>query len=138
MNNNNNNKLGDFIKQKREANNLSLRDLAEISGLSHNYISLLEKGYDPRSNKPIVPTIESLIKLSNALNVALYDFLIETGYVDSADKINKEYNDESFKEFYELAKTLGLRELIAAKEMIQRGLSLVEINKALKGTLQKD
>lgn len=94
-------KLNEFIRQKRNEKGISLRDFAKICDLSHSYIDKLEKGVDPRNNKPVIPTIDTLQKISNALNYNLVDFLKETGYLSediliidtSSDEINKEEVD---------------------------------------------
>lgn len=61
------NKLGDFIREKR--GNLSLREFANKCGISHTHLDSLEKGYAPHTGKKINVTIDVLNKLSNALNV---------------------------------------------------------------------
>jgi len=69
------NNLGKFIKKLRMEKDLSLRDLAEQTGLSHSYLCNLENGYDPRSGKPLSPTIPTLEKLSAGLNVSLHKLI---------------------------------------------------------------
>ena len=52
------------IKQIREQRNLSLRDLASMSDLSHATISYIERGLRK-------PTIDVLIAIAEALNVEI-------------------------------------------------------------------
>ena len=59
--------LGNLIKEYRSSHNLSLRDFAQLCGLSHTYISALEKNIDPRTGKPIAPTLDSVKYISNAM-----------------------------------------------------------------------
>lgn len=64
------NKLGDFIKEYREKNNLSLREFGKISNISHTHIDSIEKGKDPRTGKRVKITNEIIEKLSKAMNVS--------------------------------------------------------------------
>ncbi len=57
-------RLGAYIKARRTELSLSLRDLAEATGLSATFLSSLERGL---AN----PTLESLRKVSNALSTSL-------------------------------------------------------------------
>lgn len=74
--------LGKFIKAKRTAKKMSLRDFGNLAGLSHSYVDSLEKGVDPRSGKSVMPTIDTLVKLSRALNMPLDELLVAAGYLD--------------------------------------------------------
>ena len=55
--------LGDLIRNYREKHDLSQRQFAEMCDLSNGYISILEKGANPNTGKPVVPTIPQLKKL---------------------------------------------------------------------------
>ena len=68
--------LGEIIKEYRQENSLSLREFSKKCGLSHTYIDKLEKGVDPRSGKPVEPTIDVLEKVSSALSINLQELLI--------------------------------------------------------------
>lgn len=68
------NKLGHFIREKR--GDESLRNLAKRCGVSHTLIDTLEKGYDPRTNKPARPTVDSLKKVAIGLGVNVLDLLL--------------------------------------------------------------
>lgn len=67
--------LGDLIKQYRNNKNMSLRDFAKQCGLSHTYISALEKNIDPRTGKPIAPTLDTVKYLSKGMNMSIEDIL---------------------------------------------------------------
>lgn len=73
--------LGDFLAEYRKNHSLTLRDLAEKSGLSHAYIDKLEKGIDPRNGKPVIPTIDTLERIAKATGKTLQDILKISGYV---------------------------------------------------------
>lgn len=61
------NRLGEFIRTQR--GNRSLREFAEICGVSHSYINALEKGFDFRSGKRPAVSTEVLAKLAAGLSV---------------------------------------------------------------------
>lgn len=63
--------LGEIIKDFRISKKpkMSMDQFAELSNLSKSYISMLEHNKDPRG-KPIVPTIDTINKVANAMNVS--------------------------------------------------------------------
>ncbi|WP_103108815.1 helix-turn-helix domain-containing protein [Brevibacillus reuszeri] len=84
-------RIGDLLKGLR--GDRSLREIERISGVSHTYLSSLEKGVDPRSGNPITPTPETLNKLSKAYNFSYRQLMKLAGYLD------EEYdNDEGLDE----------------------------------------
>ncbi len=56
------------VKELREEQGLSMRKLAERSGLSQAFISAIEAGQKQ-------PTLDSLLKLSSGLGITLIDLL---------------------------------------------------------------
>jgi transcriptional regulator with XRE-family HTH domain len=82
--------FGEIIKVKRKEKKLSLRDFASICGLSHTYIDCLEKGFDPRTGKPVSPTIDTLNKIANALDMSLVELLSLAGLIEECN--NEENN----------------------------------------------
>lgn len=75
--------LGQLINQYRNINNLSLREFAKICDVSHSYIDKLEKGIDPRNGKPIEPTIDTVERIAQAMNMSLEDVLLRIGKISS-------------------------------------------------------
>lgn len=70
----------------------SLREASEKTGLSHTYISILEKGIDPRTKSPLHPSPETLRAYSKGYNYSYEELMKSAGYMDAED--NKE-RDES-------------------------------------------
>lgn len=68
-------KLGDLIREYREAHDLSQRQFAVQCDLSNGYISILEKGINPNTGKPVTPTLPQLKKLSDGLSITLSELL---------------------------------------------------------------
>jgi len=81
------NTLSHYLKQLRSERNLSLRELEILTGVSYSYLSVIERGCDARSKKPLSPTLEVIIKIAKGLNIPLGLFLIHSGFADN-DYIN--------------------------------------------------
>lgn len=110
-------KLGDKIKQFRIEKNLTMQQLADLSGKSKGYISLLEKGINPQTRKPIEPSLEAIQSIAKALNVDLEDLISDTEDVIRLPKLNnsiikkitnitKQLNIENQNKTYQYAKNL--------------------------------
>ena len=66
-------KLGDLIREYREKQNISQRQFADRCGLSNGYISMIEKGVNPNTGKPIIPTLPQLNKIAKGLNLSVME-----------------------------------------------------------------
>lgn len=64
-------KLGDLIREYRDSHDLSQRQFANQCDLSNGYISILEKGINPSTGKPVTPTIPQLKKLATGMGMTL-------------------------------------------------------------------
>jgi len=80
--NSDSNKLGKFLKKIAQDRQLSLRSLAKILGVSHTYVNKLIIGIDHRSNKPVSPTIYTIFKIADALEISRIEFLKQCGYLE--------------------------------------------------------
>ena len=67
--------LGEFIRSQRERANLSLRRLAEKSGISNPYLSQIERGIRK-------PSAEILRNLSRALEISSNTLYKRAGLID--------------------------------------------------------
>jgi transcriptional regulator with XRE-family HTH domain len=66
-------KMGKRIKSARKKKKFTQERLAEITGLSNNYISNIERGSS-------IPSIDTLIKICNSLNVTPDFVLLDSIY----------------------------------------------------------
>ena len=57
------------LHKLRKERGLSLRDAAAQIGISHTYLAALEKGRDPRTGNPIVPSQQILINMCNLYGI---------------------------------------------------------------------
>jgi len=64
--------LGAFIRNQRELARLSLRQLAEMTSLSHPYLSQVERGLHQ-------PSVRVLKLIGEALNVSAETLLVQAG-----------------------------------------------------------
>ena len=70
--------LGEFIAAQRRSAELSLRQLAEQSGISNPYLSQIERGLRR-------PSAEVLQQLSKALRVSAETLYVRAGILDPRD-----------------------------------------------------
>jgi transcriptional regulator with XRE-family HTH domain len=68
-------KLSEYLIEYRREQGLSQRQLAEKCGLTNGYINMIEKGVNPKTNQPIVPSIASYKKIANGTGKSLQDLL---------------------------------------------------------------
>lgn len=64
-------KIGDYVKNYRREHGLSMQAFGDKCNLSRAYISILEKGINPTTNKPFSPTLETLKKIADVTNTDL-------------------------------------------------------------------
>ena len=79
--------LGDFIKEKRAAQDMSQRDLAAKADLSNAEISRIEAGL----RKDPSPTV--LKTLARALNVPISEILQQAGVIERSEQFVEKYGD---------------------------------------------
>lgn len=68
-------KLGELIIEYRTNHKISQRQFADMCGLSNGYISMLERGINPKTQKPITPTIPQLKKLADGMAMTISEIL---------------------------------------------------------------
>lgn len=70
--------LGAFIRSQRELARLSLRQLAQMTSLSHPYLSQVERGLHQ-------PSVRVLKLIAEALNVSAETLLMQAGLLSGND-----------------------------------------------------
>lgn len=64
------NPLGEYVAARREELRLgSQRDLAALAGVSHGWLSNIERGFDHATGRPTDPSVSKLQQLARALKV---------------------------------------------------------------------
>lgn len=64
-------KLSEIIIDYRNRMNISQREFSRRCGLSNVYISYIEKELNPKTQKPLIPTIEQYKKIADGLGLTL-------------------------------------------------------------------
>lgn len=67
--------LGEVIKEYRQNNQLSLQTFADKCDLSKGYIAMLEKNVNSKTGQPVVPSIETFMKVATAMNISVNDLM---------------------------------------------------------------
>ena len=67
--------LGDLIKNYRREHGYSMDQFAKQSGLSKAYISILERNVNPVNGKPVIPSLETIKAVSQAIGIDFNDVI---------------------------------------------------------------
>lgn len=67
-------KVGEYLKEKREARDMTLREAGAASGMAHGHVKNIEDGLKN-------PTFEKVMALLKAYHADMQEFLRETGYL---------------------------------------------------------
>lgn len=59
-------KLGEWLKEYRKRNNMTMQDMADVCGFSKSYVNMLEKGINSTTKKPVSPTMQTFEKIARA------------------------------------------------------------------------
>lgn len=78
--------LGDVIKKYRREHNMSQRQFAEKCKLSNGYIAMVERGKNPTTGKPIVPSIDKCFAIASAMGMSLTELF--TAIDDTKIRVN--------------------------------------------------
>lgn len=71
--------LGDYLKEQREAAQLSLRQLADQAGVSNPYLSQIERGLRK-------PSAEVLQQIAKALRISAEQLYVQAGILTQEDE----------------------------------------------------
>lgn len=87
--------LGELIKKHRDKHDLSQRQFAEICGLSNGYISMIEKGENPKTKLPVTPTLPVYQKIATGMGIKVTSLFssIDDMPVDIRDMLLPEMQD---------------------------------------------
>lgn len=83
--------LGDLIKSYRREHGFSMEQFAKQSGLSKAYISILERNVNPVNGKPVIPSLETIKAVAQAINM---DFNEVIAMLDGSQPVSLKEEDE--------------------------------------------
>lgn len=92
------NELGRTLEALRKEKKLSLREVAEMTGLNFTYIRDLELNKNRSTKQPVKPTTDTLQKLAAAYDYPLENILKLAGQVEVANAFEKILNDPDVSE----------------------------------------
>ncbi|TYQ14802.1 UNVERIFIED_CONTAM: putative transcriptional regulators [Acetivibrio alkalicellulosi] len=84
--------LGELFRQIRLDKNWSIRKAANKMGISYSYLSILEKGVDPRTGKDSSPRPETLKIISKAYNYPYEELMKAAGYLDENESLGRKFD----------------------------------------------
>lgn len=122
------NELGKTLESLRKEKKLSLRAVADKTGLNFGYIRDLELNMNRSTKQPINPTAETLQKLAVAYEYPLEDLLKLAGLAEVASAFEKILNDPEVHE----KKKVAVRLLMEMDDNDQDLDRVINILNALK------
>ena len=78
-------KLSDVIRNYRNEMNMSQREFSRKCGLSNTYISFIENEKNPKTGRPLIPTLEQYRKIADGMDITvhhLFELLDDDAPVD--------------------------------------------------------
>ncbi len=66
-------KLKELVTEYRQLNNISQRELARRCDLSHGTINLIEKGYNPQTDKEMQLDLDTYKKLADGMGITMQE-----------------------------------------------------------------
>lgn len=88
--------LGKLFLEIRLSKNWSIRQAAKKMGISYSYLSILEKGKDPRTGKDSNPKPEMLKIISKAYNYPYEELMKVAGYLNDDNNHMKKFDHDLF------------------------------------------
>ena len=100
-------RLGEIIRKYRSEHGMSMSEFAKISGLSKQYVSVLEHGKHPTSGKSVAPSLIIIKKVAIAMGIPFDDL-----FAMLDDEVTLNTPEESSKIFKNLLKNANFRSII--------------------------
>lgn len=105
--------IGSYIKEKRKANSLTLRELADALGLSHSYLSQIENG-----RRKATPSL--LQKISQVLGISYIELL----RIGKYDEILEIIDGPSINVFTDFADRSQIERLASRSKILESALDI--------------
>ncbi len=127
-------KFGEYLRNLRKNKGFTLKDLAKLTGLSHSYLSQLERGIRGSNG---APSPELLRKLSEPLGVDYYELMEKAGYFTPEEAKERRSAFKSalidFSEDIEIGSSeLDLKTILESDELVfYKGIEVSENNRQL-------
>lgn len=89
-------KIGEYIKEFRKKHDMTMQEFADKSGLSKGYISMLERGKHPQSNRQLVPSINTFGKVAAAMGISVDELIANLDADQIVDLKHESQNTDYF------------------------------------------
>lgn len=104
--------IGEYINIYLIEHSMSQRQFAKRCNLSNGYISMLINNVNPRTGKPLVPSLSALLAISNGMGITLDELIDKTEDTPVDISITKNMpgakrSNEHIEEFIELFSRLS-------------------------------
>lgn len=109
--------LGELFRQIRVGKNWSIREAARRMGISYSYLSILEKGIDPRTGKNSIPKPDTLRLISKAYDYPYEELMKAAGHINEDGQTDK---------------TFDLTVFISNMNLIMGGMNIEELSADIK------
>ena len=77
--------LSEYVRNVRKEKGLKVKDVCNRCALSRSYINMIEAGLNPKTKKPIVPSLETIVELSKGLDVPCLELLTSIGFINQLE-----------------------------------------------------
>lgn len=88
--------LGELFREIRLSKKWSIRQAAKKMGISYSYLSILERGVDPRTGKDSNPKPETLRVISKAYNYPYEELMKAAGYLGDDIQLQRKFDHNIF------------------------------------------
>ena len=82
------NLFGTFLKEKREQNNISLRELAKMGRVTPTYLLYIEEGSKPPPSDEVLLRLADSLMLDNDSKIIFFDLALKTKKMKNDKIIN--------------------------------------------------
>lgn len=82
------NLFGTFLREKREQNNISLRELAKAVKISPTYLLYIEEGSKPPPSDKVLLKLANALTLDNESRIIFFDIALQVKQLKDDDLIN--------------------------------------------------
>lgn len=119
--------IGEYINNYLLTNKISQRQFAKQCGLSNGYISMLINNINPKTGRPIIPSLTALLSISRAMGITIDDLFdrVDDMLVDIsvAKNLPTAKSSEQLDEYIELFLQLSPEQQTLVISMIKGILS---------------
>jgi transcriptional regulator with XRE-family HTH domain len=99
--------LGSYIREQRTSAELSIRELARVTGVSNPYLSQVERGIRQ-------PSAQTLSRVADALRISAEQLYVRAGFLDRASDVTGAITDDPVLTAAERAQLLAMYDKFVA------------------------